>query len=46
MLSDKQSFKEMGADYYDNLHKERTLKYLRKRATVLGYSLIEIQETG
>ena len=46
MLSDKQGFKEMGADYYDNLHKERTLKYLRKRATALGYSLTEIQKTG
>lgn len=46
MLSDKQAFKEMGADYYDNLHKERTLKYLRKRATALGYSLTEMQETG
>jgi transposase len=46
MMSDKAGFKEMGADYYDNLHKDRTLKYLRKRAMALGYSLTEVQETG
>lgn len=46
MLSNKQSFKEMGVDYYDNLNKERTLKYLRKRAKTLGFTLAETLETG
>lgn len=46
MLIDRQGFKEMGADFYDNLHKERTLKYLRKRATTLGFTLTELQKTG
>ena len=46
MMSDKQSFKELGADYYDNLHKERTLKYLQKRAASLGYSLAETPKTA
>lgn len=46
MMSDKQSFNELGADYYDNLHKERTLKYLHKRAASLGFSLLEMPKTA
>lgn len=45
MMLNKQSFKELGADYYDNLHKERTIKYLQKRAISLGFSLVEVQKT-
>ena len=41
MMSNKEVFKEMGADYYDQLHKERTIKYLQKRANSLGYMLSE-----
>lgn len=46
MMSNKQSFRELGADYYDKLYKERTLKYLRKKAASLGYCLSETSKTG
>ena len=46
MMLHKQSFKELGADYYDNLYKERTLKHLQKRAASLGYSLSVTPKTG
>lgn len=44
MMANKEDFKEKGAEYYDVLHKERTLKYLRKRAGALGYVLSETAE--
>ena len=46
MMETKKEYQELGANYYDNLHKERTLKYLRKRASLLGFSLVETQKTG
>lgn len=39
MLSHEKDFEDAGADYYDKAAKEKTLKYLRKRARSLGYSL-------
>jgi len=46
MMANKENFKEKGAEYYDVLHKERTLKYLKKRAGALGYVLTETVERG
>jgi transposase len=46
MMSNKETFNEMGANYYDDLHKDRTLKYLRKRASSLGFSLVESLKTA
>lgn len=42
MMLRKEDFKEAGADFYDKLHHEKTLKFLKKRAASLGYTLTEI----
>lgn len=39
MMLRKVDFQESGGDYYEQLHKEKALKYLKKRAQALGYSL-------
>lgn len=49
MMAEREDFKEAGADFYDKLHQEKTLKFLKKRAASLGYVLTEIdkkQETA
>jgi transposase len=43
MMLRKTDFREDGADYYDKLHQEKTLKYLKKRAASMGYKL---EKTG
>ena len=44
MMLRKIDFQEVGGDYYERLHKEKALKYLKKRAKALGYTLEEITE--
>ena len=39
MMLRKEGYKEVGADYYDKINKEKTLKFLKKRAKSLGYIL-------
>ena len=39
MMLRKEDYKEVGADYYDKINKEKTLKFLKKRAKSLGYIL-------
>ncbi len=42
MMLQREDFKEAGADFYDRLHQEKTLKFLKKRAASLGYVLAEM----
>lgn len=42
MMLKKESYKEAGVEYYDKINEEKTLKYLRKRAVSLGFSLVKI----
>lgn len=44
MMLRKEDFKEDGASFYDKLHQEKTLKFLKKRAGSLGYALTKIGE--
>ena len=37
MMKKKESYRELGADYLENLHKEKTIKRLKKRIESLGY---------
>lgn len=39
MMSRRVDFEEAGGDFYDKLNKDKTLKFLRKRAEALGYTL-------
>jgi len=39
MMQNHTNYKEEGGDYYDHLAKEKTIKFLRKRAEALGYKL-------
>lgn len=39
MIKKKEPYKELGADYLENLYKERTIKNLKKRIEALGYSV-------
>lgn len=39
MMKRKTDFIDPGEDYYDKINSEKTLKYLRKKAEKLGYSL-------
>ena len=39
MIKKKEPYKELGADYLENLHKERTIKRLKKRIESLGYEV-------
>ena len=41
MMLRKTDFQEAGADFYDKLHHEKTIKFLNKRAKLLGYTLIK-----
>jgi transposase len=42
MMLRRENFKEAGADFYDKLHQEKTIKFLKKRAESLGYVLEKI----
>jgi hypothetical protein len=44
MMQNKTDYKEEGGDYYDQMAKQKTLKYLRKWADALGYKL-EIKDS-
>ena len=37
------SYKDLGADYYEKMYKERVLKNIKHRATDLGFTLVPIQ---
>lgn len=39
MMLRKTDYQEAGTDYYDKLNQEKTLKFLKKRAESLGYTL-------
>jgi transposase len=39
MIKDKTSYKEIGLDYYDKLHKERAVKNLHRFAARLGFEV-------
>lgn len=39
MILKKTDFQDSGGDYYDKLNQEKTLKFLTKRAKLLGYTL-------
>ena len=41
MMARKQDYSEAGESYYDELHKEKTTRYLRKKARALGFELVE-----
>lgn len=45
MMVKKENFKETGADFYDKLNQGKALKFLKKRAATLGYTLVETQES-
>lgn len=44
MMLNKEPYREAGADYYDKINAEKSLKYLQKRASSLGFSLIKTDE--
>lgn len=39
MIKRKEPYRELGADYLENLYKERTIKNLKKRIEALGYAV-------
>lgn len=39
MIKKKEPYKELGADYLENLNKARTVKNLKKRIESLGYAV-------
>jgi len=39
MIKKKEPYKELGADYLENLHKDRTVKRLKKRIESFGYTV-------
>lgn len=41
MLKEKKSYKDMGADYYEQKFKDRTIKNMELRARSLGYILVK-----
>jgi hypothetical protein len=44
MMERKTDFQDPGGDYYDRLNKEKTLKFLKKRAESLGYYLRKTED--
>jgi len=42
MMLRKEDYQEAGADFYDKLHEEKTLKFLKKRAESMGYNLTKV----
>lgn len=43
MMLNKESYKEVGVDYYDKMNAEKTIKNLQKRAANLGFKLIKLE---
>jgi transposase len=43
MIKKKEPYEELGADYLENLYKERTVRRLKKRIESLGYA-VELNE--
>jgi transposase len=39
MMQRKTDFQDAGVDFYDKLNHEKTLKFLKKRAEAMGYTL-------
>lgn len=39
MIKKKEPYRELGADYVENLHKEKTVKRLKKRMESFGYTV-------
>jgi hypothetical protein len=39
MMLKKTDFEDAGGDFYDKQNEEKALRYLRKRAATLGYTL-------
>ncbi len=39
MIKKKEPYKELGPDYLENLHKERTVKNLKNRLESFGYTV-------
>jgi len=39
MMLRKVDYQEQGGDFYDKVNREKTLKFLKKRAELLGYTL-------
>jgi hypothetical protein len=37
------SYKDLGADYYESMYKERVLRNFKHKATALGFSLVPLQ---
>jgi transposase len=44
MMQRKTEFQDAGGNYYDKLNREKTLKFLKKRAESLGYCLKEAED--
>lgn len=40
MIKKKEPYKELGVDYLENLHKDRTVKRLKKRIESFGYAVV------
>ncbi len=39
MMLRKTNFEDVGVDYYDKINHKKALKFLKKRAASLGYTL-------
>ena len=42
MIKNRQSFKDIGQEAYERIHKERSVKNLKRRAKEMGFELIEV----
>lgn len=40
MVTKKQEYRDLGADYYDRIYKDRQLKNIKRRAASLGFKLV------
>lgn len=46
MMQRHTNYQDAGGDYYDKLHEEKTLKFLRKRASALGFTLEKVEHVS
>jgi transposase len=46
LLRDGKAYVDPGASYYENKHRERIIKNMTKRATQLGYQLVQLPEVA
>jgi len=44
MMRRRENFIEFGADYYTKINEEKTLKYIKKKAEMLGYKVVKTSE--